>query len=150
MKNLTRFDNQSSPLTGLSPRFRSLDTSPQLRVNVKEDTLSYIVTLEIPGVHQDDINVNIMGNEVSISTDSTDRAGPPHSGKNHDRCHWYCAREPAGADRSPHGNVFGHLSEITTLIDRDGRSPHTHYNDGVLEVTLPKKFYCVVKSGAHT
>ena len=83
MANLTRFDPFKGPtpfgtedpfdemFRGFFRPLRPLVTEPiQLKMDVREDDKSYTVHAEIPGVKKEDIQVEIDGNQVSISAET--------------------------------------------------------------------------------
>ena len=75
MANLTRFDPFADPFEDLVRRMLKpvrweSDTQPlQIKVDVEENDKAYTVKAEIPGVKKEDINVQIEGNQVSISAE---------------------------------------------------------------------------------
>ncbi len=136
--NLTRFD----PFGDISTRFdpfrniedmlrdfrmlpgslRSVDTPPDIRMDVTENDQSYTVKAEIPGVKKDDIKVAIDGNQVSISVESKKESS--QQGDNMVRTERY----------------FGQQYRSFVLaqeVDEDKAT--AAYHDGILELTLPKR-----------
>ena len=98
------------------------DTS-QIRMDVKEDEQGYTVHADIPGVNKDDIHVSIDGNTVSISAEvkkNTERK----EGEKVLRRERYVGRA---------GRSFSLENEV------DEASASARYQDGVLELVLPKK-----------
>jgi HSP20 family protein len=95
----------------------------QIRMDVKEDDRGYTVHAEIPGVKKDDIHVTIDGNQVAISAEV----------KNEKE-----VKEGEKVLRSE--RYYGNVSRAFTLgQDVDEGTAQARYNDGVLELTLPKK-----------
>jgi HSP20 family protein len=95
----------------------------QIKLDVKENDKSYIVHAEIPGVKKDDIHVTIEGNQVAISAEVKNEKDIKEGGK---------------VLRSE--RFFGKVSRAFTLAqDVDDDTSTAKYNDGVLELTLPKK-----------
>jgi len=95
----------------------------QVRVDVKEDDGAYIVQAEVPGVKKDDINVTINGNQVAISAE-VKRERVDKQGEKVLRSERY----------------LGKMYRAFTLPqDVDEGSAHAKYNEGVLELRLPKK-----------
>jgi HSP20 family protein len=95
----------------------------QMKLDVKEDDKSYTVHAEIPGVKKDDINVTIDGNQVAISAEV----------KNEKE-----VKEGEKVLRSE--RYYGKVSRAFTLAQEvDEAVSQAKYNDGVLELTLPKK-----------
>jgi len=95
----------------------------QFRVDVKEDDGAYVVQAEIPGVKKEDINVTINGNQVAISAE-VKREREEKQGEKLLRSERY------------QGKVYRAFS---LAQDVDEASAQAKYNDGVLELRLPKK-----------
>jgi HSP20 family protein len=95
----------------------------QIKLDVKENDKSYIVHAEIPGVKKEDIHVTIEGNQVAIGAEVKNEKDLKESGK---------------VLRSE--RFFGKVSRAFTLAqDVDDDTSTAKYNDGVLDLTLPKK-----------
>ncbi len=95
----------------------------QFRIDVKEDDGAYVVQAEIPGVRKEDINVTINGNQVAISTE-VKREREDKQGEKVLRSERY------------YGKVYRALN---LAQDVDEASAKAKYNEGVLELRLPKK-----------
>ena len=95
----------------------------QFRIDVKEDDGAYVVQAEIPGVKKEDINVTINGNQVAISTEIK-REREDRQGEKVLRSERY------------YGKVYRAFS---LAQDVDEASAQAKYNEGVLELRLPKK-----------
>lgn len=108
----------------MRPPFREgAETGPQIRMDVKETDGQYLVNAEIPGVDKDDIHVTIDGNRVSISAEVRQEK-EAREGERVIRC-----------ERS-----YGMASRSFSLADEvDESKVQAKYNNGVLELTLPKK-----------
>lgn len=126
---LTRFDpfrDMDDIFNGfmMRPFFREgMEIEPQIKMDVKEADGKYLVKAEIPGVNKDDIHVTIDGNRVSISAE-VKREKEAKEGERMIRC-----------ERS-----YGMASRSFTLADEvDQSEVQAKYNNGVLELTLPKK-----------
>jgi len=126
---LTRFD----PFRDMDEVFNSLMTrpilregmgiEPQIKMDVKEADGQYLVKAEIPGVNKDDIHVTVDGNRVSISAE-VKQEKEEKEGERVIRC-----------ERS-----YGMASRSFSLSDEvDQSKVQAKYNNGVLELTLPKK-----------
>ena len=139
MNNITRFNPFSSELTRFDPfldvddmfnRFmmrpllrEGMEIEPQIKMDVKEAEGKYLVNAEIPGVNKDDIHVTVDGNRVSISAE-VKQEKEVKEGERVIRC-----------ERS-----YGMASRSFTLADEvDQSQVQAKYNNGVLELTLPKK-----------
>jgi len=139
MNNITRFNPLSSELSRFDPfldiddvfnRFmmrpllrEGMEIEPQIKMDVKEADGKYLVTAEIPGVNKDDIHVTIEGNRVSISAE-VKHEKEEKKGERVIRC-----------ERS-----YGMASRSFSLADEvDQSKVEAKYNNGVLELSLPKK-----------
>lgn len=100
-----------------------MEIEPQIKMEVKEADGKYVVNAEIPGVNKDDIHVTVEGNRVSISAE-VKQEKETKEGERVIRC-----------ERS-----YGMASRSFTLADEvDQGKVEAKYNNGVLELTLPKK-----------
>lgn len=131
MANLTRynpFDETFDDLfKGFFVRPMSLEGQApapvQVRMDVKEDDKAYVVHAEIPGVKREDINVTIDGNQVAISAEVKREK-----------------EEKQGEKLLHTERYYGKVYRAFTLAqDVDDASAQARYNEGVLELTLPKK-----------
>lgn len=127
MANITRFD----PLDDLFRGFfvRPVDfngtqqQAPSIKMDVKEQGDNYLVHAELPGVKKEDIHVVVDGNQVSISAEVKQEKE---------------IKEGERVLRSE--RYFGKVSRSFQLgqeID-DGKAV-AKFNEGVLELTLPKR-----------
>lgn len=136
MGNITRFEPLSElarfdPFMDMSdmfgkfamrPFFRT-DIEPQIKMDVKEADGKYLVSAEIPGVNKDDIHVTVDGNRVSISAEVKQQKE---------------TKEGERVIRSERS--YGMSSRSFTLADEvDQGGVEAKYNNGVLELVLPKK-----------
>lgn len=96
---------------------------PQIRMDVKEDATSYAVHADIPGVNKEDIHVSIDGNTVSISAEVKKSF-----------------EQKEGETVLRRERSFGRVSRSFSLENEiDEASANARYQDGVLELVLPKK-----------
>ena len=137
MANITRFDPfgelaRFDPLRDIddffrAPRmrhlWRNLPEEPQIKMDVSEDEKAYHVKAEIPGVKKEDIKVSIDGNQVSIGAE-VKREKEGKKGETVVRSERY------------YGSQF---RAFTLQHDIDQGKSEAKYEDGVLELTLPKK-----------
>ncbi|MHB1074954.1 Hsp20/alpha crystallin family protein [Thiobacillus sp.] len=128
MSNMTRYDPfETDSLDNLFRGFFrpvKLDRDmPQIRMDVKEDETGYAVHADIPGVNKDDIHITIDGNTVSISAE-TKKLTEQKDGEKVLRRERYVGRV---------GRSFALEHEV------DEASASARYQDGVLELVLPKK-----------
>ena len=138
MANLTRFDpfgelSRYDPFMDIDDLFNrfamrplmrtGIEMEPQIRVDVKEVDGEYRIDAEIPGVKKDDIHVSIEGKRVSISAE-VKQEKEVKEGQRIICC-----------ERS-----YGMTSRSFTLADEiDQGKVQAKYNNGILELTLPKK-----------
>lgn len=135
MANITRFDpfaelTRFNPFGdeffkgfALRPVFQGMEGEPQIRLDVTEDDKAYTVKAEIPGVKKEDIKVTVDGNHVSISAE-VKKETEEKEGKKVIRSERY----------------YGSVSRRFSLGQEvDHGAAKAKYDDGVLELTLPKK-----------
>jgi len=102
---------------------------PQIRIDVKEDEKSYAVHADMPGANKEDIQVAIDGNTVSISTEVK---------KN--------TEQKEGEKVLRRERYFGRVSRSFALENEiDEANSTARYQDGVLELVLPKKAAAAAK-----
>ncbi|MCE9633424.1 MAG: Hsp20/alpha crystallin family protein [Methylophilales bacterium] len=132
MAHLTRFDpfqvSATDPFDDVFRGFfRPVRTEGvaqvQLKMDVTEDDKNYKVHAEIPGTKKEDIHITIDGNVVSISAE-TKQENEVKEGEKVLRSERY------------YGKVARSFSVET---DIDEAASEAKYNDGVLELVLPKK-----------
>lgn len=130
MANLTRYD----PFSDFDDLFRGfrlmpvrmpkdLEGAPQMKIDVKEDDRNYVVHAEVPGARKEDIKVTVDGNQVSITAE-VKRQSEKKEGERVVHSERY------------YGNVYRSFSLESAI---DDKAAQAKYNDGVLELTLPKK-----------
>jgi len=128
MADITRYD----PFGELDDLFRGFFVRPmafegkpqlQIKMDVSENEGTYVVKAELPGVSKDDINITIDGNQVAISAEVKQEKE---------------ARE--GEKMLRQERYFGKVYRAFSLAqDVDDAAATAKYNNGVLELTLPKK-----------
>ncbi len=130
MANLTRYDPFETGLEPFDDLFRGFFRPvrmerelPQFRMDVKENDKAYTVHADLPGVKKEDIHVSIEGNTVAISAETRSESEQKEGEKVLKR------------ERS-YGKVYRSFS---LGADIDEASASAKYNDGVLELVLPKK-----------
>lgn len=94
-----------------------------VKVDVKEDDKAYTVQAEIPGVRKEDIQVAVDGNQVAISAEIK-RQKDEKQGEKVLRTERY------------YGKVY---RAFALAQDVDQEKAQARYDNGVLELTLPKK-----------
>ena len=127
MANITRVDPFDDLFRGFFVRPVDFNNAPaqppSIKMDVKEQGDNYLVHAELPGVKKDDIHVVIDGNQVSISAETKQE------------------KEVKDGDRVLRSErYFGKISRSFQLAqDLDDSTASAKFNDGVLELTLPKR-----------
>jgi HSP20 family protein len=135
--NLTQFDPfgdlaRFEPLRGVEDFFREfrlkhalrdIDAQPLIKLDLHETEQAYSVKAELPGMNKDDIKVDIDGNRVSISAE-TRRESEQKDGAKLVRSERYVGQQ---------------YRSFTLEHDVDDAKAVAKYQNGVLELTLPKK-----------
>jgi HSP20 family protein len=127
MANITRVDPFDDIFRGFFVRpvdFNSAQAQPtSIKMDVKEQDDNYLVHAELPGVRKEDIHVVVDGNQVSISAETKQEKE---------------VKEGERVLRSE--RYFGKVSRSFQLErDIDDSKAAAKFNDGVLELTLPKR-----------
>jgi HSP20 family protein len=115
--------NEIFDLDTVESTFRDLlHRLPQIRLDVSESDGSYLVKADIPGVHKEDIDVRIDGNQVTISAEVKQESDEKSGNRvlRSERHHGTASRKFALAE-----NV-------------DDSRAAAKFTDGVLKLTLPK------------
>jgi HSP20 family protein len=129
MANITRWDPFEDSFDDLVKGFflRPMRFERQepvrVKIDVKEDTNSYTVHAEVPGVSKEDIQVSIDGNQVAISAEVR-RQKEEKQG------------EKLLRTERHYGKVY---RSFALAQDVDQEKAQAKYENGVLELTLPKK-----------
>jgi len=130
MVNIIRRDTTGDALDDLFRGFfvrpvgyNNSERTALISLDVAEKDNTYVVTAEIPGAKKEDIKIQIDGAQVSIKAE---RSG---------------TREAKDGERVLlKERFFGKVSRSIELAqDIDEEKVEARYNDGVLELTLPKK-----------
>jgi len=137
MVNITRFnpleDTFENLLRGVPmwvpiPETR-VPAPTQFRMDVTENDKEYQVLAELPGVKKEEISITINGNEVAVSAEVKHEKDVKNGGT------------VLRAER-----YFGKIQRAFALGQEvDEATARAKYNDGVLELTLPKKAVAVTK-----
>ncbi|UCV18397.1 Hsp20/alpha crystallin family protein [Ferribacterium limneticum] len=127
MANITRIDPFDDLFRGFFVRPVDYDGAPtqppSIKMDVKEQGDCYLIHADLPGVKKEDIHVVVDGNQVSVSAEVKQEKE---------------TKEGERVLRSE--RYFGKVSRSFQLgqeID-DGKAV-AKFNDGVLELTLPKR-----------
>lgn len=121
---------KSSPQGELDEIFRSFGMRPfleqlqvpDIRLDVSETDKAYAIKADIPGVRKEDIDVSVDGRQVTISATTSEKS--EKKGKSSlytERCE---------------GQVYRSFS---LPCEVDGKGAQARYENGVLDLTLPKK-----------
>lgn len=107
----------------MTPYGRGMDTEPRIRMDVSETDQNYVVKADIPGVKKEDIHIAIEGNKVSIQAETKEERDEKEGG-NVVRSERYYGRQ---------------YRTFSLPQDVDDEKAQASYQDGVLQLTLPKK-----------
>jgi HSP20 family protein len=126
MNKLTRFDPLDDLFRGFFVRPVDMNmeaNTPAIRMDVSEQPEAFVVHAEMPGVKKEDIHVQVDGNQVTIAAEVKQEKE---------------VKEGERVLRSE--RYFGKVSRSFQLAqDIDDTKAAARFNDGVLELTLPKK-----------
>jgi HSP20 family protein len=126
--DLARFDPFRSSIDDIFgdfpifSRLRGLESTQMIRIDVSETDKNYVVKAEIPGVKKEDIKVAIEGSKVSISAETKEEKDINNESM------MYRERKYGLQSRS-----FSLPQEVDEQVSQ------AKYEDGVLQLTLPKK-----------
>lgn len=137
MANITRFDPfedlaRFQPLANVDDFFKAfrlrpwlgdVDVEPHIKVDVSEADAAYNVKADIPGVKKEDIHVAIDGKQISIEAEVR-KEKEEKQGENVVRSERYYGKQ---------------YRSFTLGSDIDSAKAEAKYQDGVLELKLPKK-----------
>jgi len=107
----------------MMPTWANMEAESNIRIDVNETDDAYMVKADMPGINKDDIKVNVEGNQVTIQSETKKEQEEKKEGK---------------VVRSE--RYYGQQSRSFTLAqDVDETKAEAKYQDGVLQLTLPKK-----------
>ncbi len=111
------------PFPRMMPFSTEMEERSEIRIDLSENEKAYIVRAEIPGAKKEDVKVHLEGNRVSISADVKRN------------------KEEKQGDKVIYSECFqGSTSRSFTLdSDVDESKAEAKFENGVLELTLPKK-----------
>ena len=131
MVNITRFNPLEDAFESLArgipmwlplPETRA-SVPTQIRMDVTENDKEYQVLAELPGVKKEEISITINGNQVAVSAEVKHEKDVKNGGT------------VLRAER-----YYGKVQRSFTLGQEvEEAAAQAKYNDGVLELTLPKK-----------
>ena len=125
--DITRFD----PFTnmdnlfkgfGMRPFLNEMEAGSLIKVDLSEDDKAYKIRAEIPGVNKDDIKIQVDGNRVSISAETKQE------------------KEEKEGERVIRRECYQGSSYRSFSLDNDvdETNAEAKYENGILELTLPK------------
>ena len=124
--DVTRFDPFEDLFRGFFVRPVDMNmeaTAPAIRMDVSEEPEAYVVHAEMPGVKKEDIHVQVDGSQVTIAAEVKQEKE---------------VKEGERVLRSE--RYFGKVSRSFQVAqDIDDSKAAARFNEGVLELTLPKK-----------
>jgi HSP20 family protein len=131
MSTLIRYEPLVGQLDGLFNDFfrpayatAQRDEPAPIRFDVRETAEAYVVSAELPGVKKEDISVEIEGSEVTLSAESRRETNAGQNGEKWLRTERY----------------FGKAARRFALPQEvDEAKAVAKYDNGLLELTLPKK-----------
>lgn len=107
----------------MMPSLRAFETEPRIRMDVSENDQAYMIKADVPGVKKDDIKIAIDGNNITIRVSKKEEK-----------------EEKAGGNMVCSERYYGEQYRSFTLPqDVDETKAEAKYQDGVLNLTLPKK-----------
>jgi HSP20 family protein len=125
--DIARYD----PFANIDDLFRSFGMrplsiegeAPTIKVDITEDDKSYKVRAEIPGVKKEDVKVQVEGNRVTIS------------------CETKQEKEEKEGERTIAREIYQGSSyrSFNMASEVDETKAEAKYENGMLELTLPKK-----------
>ncbi len=126
MNELTRYDPFDDFFRGFFVRPIEMGKAieaPDMKVDVKEQDKAFVIHAEMPGIKKEDIHVTLDGPVVSISAERKEEKEEKEGGR---------------VLRSE--RYFGKVSRSFNLgQDVDEAAAKAKFENGVLELTLPKK-----------
>lgn len=102
--------------------WRNAELTPRMRMDVSETDQEYTVKADLPGVNKDDIKVAIQGNQVSLTAEIKEE------------------KNVGGGTALRQERYCGQIQRSFTLPQEvDDDQAVARYENGVLQLTLPKK-----------
>ena len=102
-----------------------LETPHVPRADVHETDKDYVVTLELPGMTENEVDVRLVGNELVISGERKQKEEKKDQEK-----HWHRVETVYGA--------FERRFELPMEVRKDPESVEATFSKGLLEVRIPK------------
>lgn len=107
----------------LSPSLRGMESDLRMKLDVEETPQSYVVKAEVPGVKKEDISVDISGNSVSIRAQVKEERVDEKNGNVLHTERYYGEQ----------------MRSFTLPQEVDDSQAEAKYDNGILQLTLPKK-----------
>ncbi len=127
ISDITRFDpftNMDDILRdfGMRPFLSEVESGSLIKVDLSENDADYTIHAEIPGVNKEDIKVQVDGNRVSISAETKQE------------------KEEKEGERVIRRECYQGSSYRSFSLDNDvdETNAQAKYENGILELTLPK------------
>ncbi|MDO8438421.1 MAG: Hsp20/alpha crystallin family protein [Nitrosomonadaceae bacterium] len=108
---------------GMRPFSMDMETAPRIKIDLTENDKAYTVRAQIPGLKKEDVKVQVDGNRVSISAESKQE------------------KEEKEGERVIFRECRQGSSYRSFTLDSavDETQAQAKYENGILELTLPKK-----------
>lgn len=108
---------------GMRPFSMDMDAAPRIKMDLSESDKAYTVRAQIPGVKKEDVKVQVDGNRISISAESKQE------------------KEEKEGERVVFRECRQGSSYRSFTLDSavDESQAQAKYENGILELTLPKK-----------
>ncbi len=103
--------------------FSAEGEAPMIKVDITEDDKAYNVRAEIPGVKKEDVKVQVEGNRVTISCETRQEKEEKEG-------------ERVICRELQQGSIY---RSFTLASEVDETKAEAKYENGMLELTLPKK-----------
>lgn len=108
---------------GMRPFSMEMDTAPRIKMDLSETDKAYTVRAQIPGVKKEDVKVQVDGNRVSISAESKQEKEEKEG-------------ERVICRECRQGSSYRSFT-LDSAVDES--QAQAKYENGMLELTLPKK-----------
>lgn len=106
----------------MMPSLRGFEAEPRIRIDLSETDQAYMVKADIPGVKKEDIKISVEGNTVSIRAEQKEE------------------KEEKAGNVMRSERYYGEQYRSFTLPQEvDETTAEARYQDGVLNLKLPKK-----------
>lgn len=108
---------------GMRPFSMDMETAPTIKIDLSENDTAYTVRAEIPGVKKEDVKVQVEGNRVTISCETRQEKEEKEGER-------VLCRECSQGSSYRSFTLGGEVDETRA---------EARYDNGMLELTLPKK-----------